>query len=236
MTKAMNNQHDIARQEHEFQELLQKVMQEPLAPVTKSVRELDKRLNQFESMLEDLQAIIQGTNMSADDALTQIRSLKSLAEETPREIRLSLQPMLHQVQNTLEQGTVTAHRDSVDKLSGQLVQHGESGKQSFIQLHEMMAQQRHELGTQVAASLMEVARLNEAEVAPLVQSVAQMQLAFAEQQMQLTALAMQQEAWARKWTEQLASSTQSVRRWLIATLVVASAGCAAGIAMFAGRV
>jgi hypothetical protein len=232
----MNNQHDIARQEHEFQELLQKVMQEPLAPVTKSVRELDKRLNQFESMLEDLQAIIQGTNMSADDALTQIRSLKSLAEETPREIRLSLQPMLHQVQNTLEQGTVTAHRDSVDKLSGQLVQQGESGKQSFIQLHEMMAQQRHELGTQVAASLMEVARLNEAEVAPLVQSVAQMQLAFAEQQMQLTALAMQQEAWARKWTEQLASSTQSVRRWLIATLVVASAGCAAGIAMFAGRV
>ena len=83
---------------------------------------------------------------------------------------------------------------------------------------------------------MEVARRNEAEVAPLVQSVAQMQLAFAEQQMQLTALAMQQEAWARKWTEQLASSTQSVRRWLIATLVVASAGCAAGIAMFAGRV
>ena len=232
----MNNQHDIARQEHEFQELLQKVMQEPLAPVTKSVRELDKRLNQFESMLEDLQAIIQGTNMSADDALTQIRSLKSLAEETPREIRLSLQPMLHQVQNTLEQGTVTAHRDSVEKLSGQLVEQGESDKQSFIQLHEMMAQQRHELGTQVAASLMEVARLNEAEVAPLVQSVAQMQLAFAEQQMQLTALAMQQEAWARKWTEQLASSTQSVRRWLIATLVVASAGCAAGIAMFAGRV
>lgn len=232
----MNNQHDIARQEHEFQELLQKVMQEPLAPVTKSVRELDKRLNQFESMLEDLQAIIQGTNMSADDALTQIRSLKSLAEETPREIRLSLQPMLHQVQNTLEQGTVTAHRDSVEKLSGQLVQQGESDKQSFIQLHEMMAQQRHELGTQVAASLMEVARLNEAEVAPLVQSVAQMQLAFAEQQMQLTALAMQQEAWARKWTEQLASSTQSVRRWLIATLIVASAGCAAGIAMFAGRV
>jgi hypothetical protein len=232
----MNNQHDIARQEHEFQELLQKVMQEPLAPVTKSVRELDKRLNQFESMLEDLQAIIQGTNMSADDALTQIRSLKSLAEETPREIRLSLQPMLHQVQNTLEQGTVTAHRDSVEKLSGQLVQQGESDKQSFIQLHEMMAQQRHELGTQVAASLMEVARRNEAEVAPLVQSVAQMQLAFAEQQMQLTALAMQQEAWARKWTEQLASSTQSVRRWLIATLVVASAGCAAGIAMFAGRV
>lgn len=232
----MNNQHDIARQEHEFQELLQKVMQEPLAPVTKSVRELDKRLNQFESMLEDLQAIIQGTNMSADDALTQIRSLKSLAEETPREIRLSLQPMLHQVQNTLEQGTVTAHRDSVEKLSGQLVEQGESDKQSFIQLHEMMAQQRHELGTQVAASLMEVARRNEAEVAPLVQSVAQMQLAFAEQQMQLTALAMQQEAWARKWTEQLASSTQSVRRWLIATLVVASAGCAAGIAMFAGRV
>lgn len=232
----MNNQHDIARQEHEFQELLQKVMQEPLAPVTKSVRELDKRLNQFESMLEDLQAIIQGTNMSADDALTQIRSLKSLAEETPREIRLSLQPMLHQVQNTLEQGTVTAHRDSVEKLSGQLVEQGESDKQSFIQLHEMMAQQRHELGTQVAASLMEVARLNEAEVAPLVQSVAQMQLAFAEQQMQLTALAMQQEAWARKWTEQLASSTQSVRRWLIATLVVASAGCAAGIAMFVGRV
>ncbi|WP_298413224.1 hypothetical protein [Janthinobacterium sp.] len=232
----MNNQHDIARQEHEFQELLQKVMQEPLAPVTKSVRELDKRLNQFESMLEDLQAIIQGTNMSADDALTQIRSLKSLAEETPREIRLSLQPMLHQVQNTLEQGTVTAHRDSVEKLSGQLVEQGESDKQSFIQLHEMMAQQRHELGTHVAASLMEVARRNEAEVAPLVQSVAQMQLAFAEQQMQLTALAMQQEAWARKWTEQLASSTQSVRRWLIATLVVASAGCAAGIAMFAGRV
>ncbi|WP_426086933.1 hypothetical protein [Janthinobacterium sp. PSPC1-1] len=236
MTKAMNNQHDIARQEHEFQELLQKVMQEPLAPVTKSVRELDKRLNQFESMLEDLQAIIQGTNMSADDALTQIRSLKSLAEETPREIRLSLQPMLHQVQNTLEQGTVTAHRDSVEKLSGQLVEQGESDKQSFIQLQEMMAQQRHELGTQVAASLMEVARRNEAEVAPLVQSVAQMQLAFAEQQMQLTALAMQQDAWARKWTEQLASSTQSVRRWLIATLVVASAGCAAGIAMFAGRV
>ncbi len=232
----MNNQHDIARQEHEFQELLQKVMQEPLAPVTKSVRELDKRLNQFESMLEDLQAIIQGTNMSADDALTQIRSLKSLAEETPREIRLSLQPMLHQVQNTLEQGTVTAHRDSVEKLSGQLVEQGESDKQSFIQLQEMMAQQRHELGTQVAASLMEVARRNEAEVAPLVQSVAQMQLAFAEQQMQLTALAMQQDAWARKWTEQLASSTQSVRRWLIATLVVASAGCAAGIAMFAGRV
>ncbi|MDN2674857.1 hypothetical protein OX459_26010 [Janthinobacterium sp. SUN026] len=231
----MNNQHDIVRQEHEFQELLQKVMQEPLAPVTKSVRELDKRLDQFESLLGDLQAIIQGTNMSADDALTQIRSLKSLAEETPREIRLSLQPMLHQVQNTLEQGTVTAHRDSVEKLSGQLVQQGESGKQSFVQLQELMAQQRHELGTQAAALLMEVARLNEAELAPLVQSVAQMQLAFAEQQMQLTALAMQQEAWASTWAEQLAASTQSVRRWLIATLVVASAGCAAGIALFAGR-
>lgn len=232
----MNNQHDIERQEREFQELLQKVMKEPLAPVTNSVLLLDKRLNEFEGMLQDLQATTQGANMTADDALLQLRLLKSLTEEAPREFRQSLQPMMREVQSTLEQSTLVAHRDSVEQLSGQLAQQSESGQQSFGRLQALMVNHKEELGTQAVTTMAESARLVAAQMESLSDILAQLQMESVAQRTQLNSISQQQQVWAAGMSEQLIRSTQSLRNWMIVCVVLAASGGAATIAALVARV
>lgn len=212
----MNNQHDIEHQEREFQDLLQRVMREPMAPLANAIRELDQRLDQFEDKLEAMQLGIDTADGTVHDALKQIRSLKSLTEEMPRDMRQTLQPMVAQLQTTLEQGAFNAHRDTVEQLSGQLAQQSESGKQS-------------------ALALLDATRDGTAQLNPLIQSVATLQTTAAEQQQQLNLVSQQHNAWAEKFSEEVKRSTQLLRNGLIAAVVVAGGGFAGVLALLIGK-
>lgn len=111
----------IERQEREFKDLLQKVMQAPLSPLTDSVLELKERMDQLEQQVSEMREIeLSALNLGAEDTRKQIRSLKSITEETPREVYDVLQPLLEQLQVQLEQRAQQRIRQLATDLAGQL--------------------------------------------------------------------------------------------------------------------
>jgi hypothetical protein len=117
----MSIHQSIERQEREFKELLQKVMQAPLSPLTDSLLELKERMDLLEQEVSEMHEIELGVlNQGAVDTRKQIQSLKSITEETPREVCDVLQPLLEQMQMQLEQRSQQhIHRLTMD-LAGQL--------------------------------------------------------------------------------------------------------------------
>jgi len=117
----MNIQQDIDQQEREFSELLQRVMQHPLSPIANSVKEVDKRLGQLEQNLQDMREIeLNALTLSGEDSRKQIRSLKSITEDTPQEVHNAIQPLLVEVRTQLEQSTLQSIQEVLKKLGDHL--------------------------------------------------------------------------------------------------------------------
>lgn len=117
----MSIHHSIERQEREFKDLLQKVMQAPLSPLTDSVLGLKERMDQLEYQISEMREVeLSALNLGAEDTRKQIRSLKSLTEETPREVFEVLQPLLEQLQVQLEQKAQQRIRQLAKDLADQL--------------------------------------------------------------------------------------------------------------------
>jgi len=117
----MSVHQSIERQEREFKDLLQKVMQAPLSPLTDSVLELKERMDQLEQQVSEMREIeLSALNLGAEDTRKQIRSLKSITEETPREVYDVLQPLLEQLQVQQEQRAQQRIRQLATDLAGQL--------------------------------------------------------------------------------------------------------------------
>lgn len=117
----MNVNQSIERQEREFKDLLQKVMQAPLSPLTDSVLELKERMEQLEHQVSEMREIeLSALNLGAEDTRKQIRSLKSITEETPREVYDVLQPLLEQLQVQLEQKAQQRIRQLATDMAGHL--------------------------------------------------------------------------------------------------------------------
>lgn len=127
----MSIHQSIERQEREFKELLQTVMQAPLSPLTDSVRELNERMGLLAQQVSEMREIELSLNLGAEDTRKQIRSLTSLTKETSSQIDV-LQPVLTQL-----------HELHSQKLSQQLAsgfrQLGDEAHDRMSQLIQSMA-------------------------------------------------------------------------------------------------
>lgn len=294
----MNVQQNIDRQEREFKELLQRIMQAPLSPITESVKEMDKRLDQFEQMFQDMRDIeLSALSMGAEEARKQIRSLKTITEETPHEVRNAIEPLLAQLQAQLEQGTLQGIQQLVKELADQvertarhadtktsainsdilqskteiqssqlkaieqlehsnqsrleqaqievgqmlglltekLTHQSENEQKLFDGLQEMMTMHTKELKEQSASSLEQATKETTTQIVALVQSMAQLQVALTKQKHQLDILQEQQTASSSQLVDKVVRFTQPIRKWLIASFLLAGAGLAGVITLVAER-
>lgn len=114
----MSEHQSIERQEREFKDLLQKVMQAPLSPLSDSVQELKERMDQMEQLVSEMREIeLSALSLGAEDTRKLIRSLRSVTEETPQEVLGRLQPLLKQQQVQLEQGIRQLAMNLADQLT-----------------------------------------------------------------------------------------------------------------------
>lgn len=161
----MSIHQSIERQEREFKELLQKVMQAPLSPLTDSVRELKERMGLLEQQVSEMhETELSALNLGAEDTRKQIRSLKGITEETPREVYDVLQPVLEQLQVQLthsEQQAAIQVADLKDAIAASQGAIESSQKQGFknlenlqetalARLHSEYENLRGEVGSQLA--------------------------------------------------------------------------------------
>lgn len=117
----MSVHQSIERQEREFKDLLQKVMQAPLSPLADSVQELKEHMDQLEQLVSEMRDIeLSAISLEAEDTRKQIRSLKNITEDTPREVHGVLQPLFEQLQEQLEQGAQQGIRQLATDLADQL--------------------------------------------------------------------------------------------------------------------
>jgi hypothetical protein len=106
----MTVKQEIERHEQELKELLGRVMRDPLAPVHDSVTKLDARLEELETMLQDIRDLELSTlNLRIDDVGKELRQMKSKTGETPREVRLAVEPILQRLQTEVEQAKLATH-------------------------------------------------------------------------------------------------------------------------------
>lgn len=106
----MTLKQEIELQEQEFRELLERVMRGPLAPVHDSVKNLDRRLEELEAMLQEMRDVeLSALGLHVEEMSTQVRQMKSKAGETPREVRLAVEPILQQLQAQVEQAQHATH-------------------------------------------------------------------------------------------------------------------------------
>lgn len=109
----MTLKQEIELQEQEFRELLERVMRSPLAPVHDSVKNLDCRLEELEAMLQEMRDVeLSALGLHVEEMSTQVRQMKSKTGETPREVRLAVEPILQQLQARVEQ----AQHATLDRL------------------------------------------------------------------------------------------------------------------------
>lgn len=136
----MSVQQSIKRQEREFKDLLQKVMQAPLSPITDLVMELKERMDQLEQQVSEMREIeLSALSLGAEDTRKQIRSLKTITEETPREVQDVLRQLLEQLQAQLEQGGQQRVRQLATDLAGQLMHREQQAAIHAAELKEAIA-------------------------------------------------------------------------------------------------
>jgi hypothetical protein len=118
----MTVKQEIEQQEQEFKQLLGRVMRDPLAPVHDSVTKLDARLEELEAMLQDIRDVgLSGLGLHVEEMSTQVRQLKSKTGETPREVRLAVEPILQRLQVQVEQTQLATHnllKDESKRVDG----------------------------------------------------------------------------------------------------------------------
>lgn len=96
----MNTQRTIEQQETELKELLQRVMQAPLEPISNSVQKLDKHLGvlkDLEEQIKDLRDVdLAALTLTTNESYKCTRSIKSLAEEIPTHVENNIKILLTQ--------------------------------------------------------------------------------------------------------------------------------------------
>lgn len=106
----MTVKQEIELQEQEFRELLERVMRSPLAPVHDSVKNLDCRLEELEAMLQEMRDVeLSALGLHVEEMGTQVRQMKSKTGETPREVRMAVEPILQRLQAQVEQAQHATH-------------------------------------------------------------------------------------------------------------------------------
>lgn len=99
----MTVKREIERQEQEFKELLGRVMRDPLAPVHEAVTTLGARVEQLETALQEMREVELGAlGLHVEEMGTQVRQMKSKTGETPRDVRLAVEPVLQRLQAEVE--------------------------------------------------------------------------------------------------------------------------------------
>lgn len=103
----MSIQQDIERQERDFQDLLDKVMRAPLDPISQSIKALEERLEQVETMLQDVRDVdLTGLSLSLEDTVKKVDTVRSISRDAPRELGSKVQSLLEQLRVELEQGVL----------------------------------------------------------------------------------------------------------------------------------
>lgn len=96
----MNTQRTIEQQEAELKELLQRVMQAPLEPISNSVQKLEKHLgvlDDLEEQIKDLRDVdLASLTLTTNESYKYSRSIKSLAEEIPAHVENKIKTLLTQ--------------------------------------------------------------------------------------------------------------------------------------------
>lgn len=237
-----NTQNEIDRQEQELKELLQRVMQSPLEPLSQSVAGLDERIEQVEELVQDLRDVeLAALSLGADDSRKQMRALRSLAEETPREVHSTLRPLLEKCLVELEQQrqrTLTELQQDLQKvlLQGLTQQSGalanavgallQASSDAIVPKVQALSERVNEVrtGQRVQQQSLEglPAQLDQlpARWMPKLEQLAEQQ----EQQLQM----LQQ---LRQAESVLSTQLVELRRWLLAAVTLGGLGLSVGVAL-----
>lgn len=260
----MSIHQSIERQEREFKDLLQKVMQAPLSPITDSVMELKERMDLLEQHISEMrEEELSALSLGAEDTRKQIRSLKTLTEETPREVHDVLMPLLERLEAQLEQEAQQHVRQLAMDLAGRLM-HTEQEvtihvaglkdtiaasqgaiesflKQGFkcLENSQQTALARlltgyESLRGEVCSRLAEQSAAGHAGMSQLTQSIALLQALLSAQQQELERLEQQLTAYSERQGEQIQNALLPLRKWGIVSVCVAVASLVGIVVMAAG--
>lgn len=233
----------IERQERELQELLQKVMQAPLSPITDSVLELKERMDELEQQVREMRETeLSALNLATVDTHKQIRSLKNITVEIPQEVRGTLQPLLEQFQAQLEQKAqqrihqlaTDLHADSESLLGVvgcHLAEHSAEGQRSVVRVKDLLSLHKQELSQQSASGFRQLSDDAHARMSQLTQSMAHLEAQLIVQQQQLGYLQQQQISYSKSLKKHMEPALLSLKKWAIASVCVAAASSVSVVAL-----
>lgn len=145
----MNTQRTIEQQEAELKELLQRVMQAPLEPITNSVQKLDKHLGVLEDLEEQIKDVrdidLAALRQTADESYKCTRSINSLIENIPAEVTNKIQPLLGQELGKLHK----VHQSSLEDVQVHLKEHLDAAQhrvfENEIKLQKLLEAQQEQI-------------------------------------------------------------------------------------------
>lgn len=189
----MKAEQQIKQIETELQELLKRIMQTPLNPITEKMQKLQSHLEEVEDLVKEIRDVdLGGLSLSAQDAEKQIRSLKSIAENTPRDVQKTVQPLLQQeikqlehaqhanieqLQIQLKTSSEEKERHLLETLSTQMKQQSEQSQQSLARLLAHTERAEH----QSAAALEQTSQDLTAKIMSITTMVTELQATLAAQ-------------------------------------------------------
>lgn len=188
----MKSEQQIKQLETELQELLQRVMQAPLGPITQKMQSFQGQLEEVEDLVKEIRDVDLGLSLSAQDTEKQIKALKFSVENAPRDVQKTVHPLLQQeikqlehaqhanieqLQTELKTNAEEKARHLRETLSAQMKQQSEQNEHSLAQLltHTKRTEQ------QSIAALEQTSQDLTAKIAAVSTSVAELQGALSAQ-------------------------------------------------------
>lgn len=236
----MDTQQDIERHERELKELLQRVMLEPLRPINDSVQEVDKKLDLMEQAVQELRDCdVAALSRSSDESSRQLRSIKSIAEGMPGDVRTALDSVLkdtiatlvqsqhvglEQVRSNLEQHSELRSRLLLDGLTVKLARQAKEDGEAINRLHESFS-----------SCVETVSQTSSAQFESIAKDVSQLQSDLALQAARLAQLQQHHIEISGKHSEQLSNALSSIKKQLTIGFAVLSVGLVGGILMLLVR-
>lgn len=133
--------------EMELQELLKRVMEAPLNPITDRMQSFQNHLEKLEGLVNDIREVdLGGLTVSAEETKKKISSLQSSLENAPREIKKTVHPLLLQEIKQLEH----AQHANIEQLQAQLKI---SAEEKELRLRETLGAQMKQQSEQSEQSL-----------------------------------------------------------------------------------
>jgi ribosome recycling factor len=196
----MSIHQDIERQERDFKDLLNKVMRDPLAPILDSVKELESRLEQVETMLQDIRDVeLTALSLTADETVKKVDAVRSISRDTPREVGAKMQPLLDQMRTQLEEGALHKTHELIEQRSAHFDSVADQVVGRLTNVTDAMSESR--------AVLDSTLRRNAAHLEGAIQSASgQIETSVQHATEQLSGIAVQQVAAHRQLLDQLQAS------------------------------